>query len=165
MKKERIKIDGIPAILWGNKSDTVYIAVHGNMSNKEDEVIKILAEKLDCFGIQVLSFDLPEHGERKDDKSYLCNPQNAIHDLNVILDYAKTAYREIKLWACSMGAYFSMLAYNEEYIKKAVFLSPVINMKVIIDGIMNMEGVTEEMLKEKQKIKTEIRPSTLLGLL
>ena len=39
-------INNIPSIIWGEKSNKVFIAVHGNMSNKEDEVIKILAEKL-----------------------------------------------------------------------------------------------------------------------
>ena len=44
MKKERIKINNIPTIIWGEKSPKVYIAIHGNMSNKEDKVIKILGE-------------------------------------------------------------------------------------------------------------------------
>lgn len=44
----------------------IFIAVHGNMSNKEDAVIQILAEEADRKGYQVLSFDLPEHGERKE---------------------------------------------------------------------------------------------------
>lgn len=64
MKIERTKINNIPAIIWGEKSSKVIIAVHGNMSNKEDEVIKILAEEATSKGYQVLSFDLPEHGER-----------------------------------------------------------------------------------------------------
>ena len=63
MKTERIKINDIPSIIWGEKSNKVFIAVHGNMSNKEDEIIKILAEKVVIKGYQVLSFDLPEHGE------------------------------------------------------------------------------------------------------
>ena len=45
MKTERITIENIPSILWGEKSSKVFIAVHGNMSNKEDEVIKLFAEK------------------------------------------------------------------------------------------------------------------------
>ncbi|MBN3376592.1 alpha/beta hydrolase, partial [Clostridium botulinum] len=39
MIRENLKIKNIPAILWGNKSDKLFIAVHGNMSNKEDEII------------------------------------------------------------------------------------------------------------------------------
>ena len=72
MKIERININNIPALIWGEESRKVFIAVHGNMSNKEDEVIKILAEKVTSKGYQVLSFDLPEHGERKYDVTYLC---------------------------------------------------------------------------------------------
>lgn len=44
MKKEFLKINGIPAILWGEKSENLIIAVHGNSSYKEDTPITILAE-------------------------------------------------------------------------------------------------------------------------
>ena len=46
LKAEKIKINVIPSMLWGEKSNKIFIAVHGNMSNKEDEVIKILAQKV-----------------------------------------------------------------------------------------------------------------------
>ena len=36
MKKERMKIENTPAIFWGEKSDRIYIYVHGKMSSKED---------------------------------------------------------------------------------------------------------------------------------
>ena len=154
MKIERIKINNIPSIIWGEKSSKVFIAVHGNMSNKEDEVIKILADKVVSKGYQLLSFDLPEHGERKEENKYLCKVQNCVKDLKQIIEYAKLNYEEINLWACSMGAYFSLLAYKDEDIKQGVFLSPVINMKVIIDNMMLWSNTTEEKLKEKQEIKT-----------
>ena len=35
MKKSRISIKDIPAIIWGEKSEKVYIYVHGKMSRKE----------------------------------------------------------------------------------------------------------------------------------
>ena len=154
MKIEKIKINNIPSIIWGEKSSKVFIAVHGNMYNKEDDVIKILAEKVTSNGYQVLSFDLPEHGERKDDTNYLCKVQNCVKDLNQIIEYAKKNYKEINLWACSMGAYFSLLAYKDEDIKNSLFLSPVVNMKVIIDNMMLWSNTTEDDLKEKQEIKT-----------
>ncbi len=155
MKTERIKINDIPSIIWGEKSSKVYIAVHGNMSNKEDQVIKILAEKVVSKGYQLLSFDLPEHGERKDDKAYLCNVQNCVKDINQVIEYAKKHYDEIYLWACSMGAYFSLISYKDEDIKQCLFLSPVVNMKVIIENMMLLSSVTEKELKEKQEIKTD----------
>ena len=148
-------INNIPSIIWGEKSNKVFIAVHGNMSNKEDEVIKILAEKVTKKGYQLLSFDLPEHGERKDNKNYLCKVQNCVNDLKQIIEYAKKNYDEINLWACSMGAYFSLLAYKDEDIKSCLFLSPVVNMKIIIDNMMLWSNTTEEKLKAKQEINTE----------
>ena len=45
MKTARIKINNIPSIIWGEKSNKVFVAVHGNMSNKEDEVIFITSCK------------------------------------------------------------------------------------------------------------------------
>lgn len=154
MKINRLNIGNIPSIIWGEKSSKVFIAVHGNMSNKEDEVIKILAENVTSKGYQVLSFDLPKHGERKDDTNYLCKVQNCVKDLKQVIEYAKKNYVEINLWACSMGAYFSLLAYKNEEIKQCVFLSPVVNMKVIIDNMMLWSNTTEKELEEKQEIKT-----------
>ena len=118
MKTERISINSIPSIIWGEASNKVFIAVHGNMSNKEDEVIKILAENVVSKGYQVLSFDLPEHGDRKENKNYLCKVQNCIKDLKEVIEFAKGKYEEINLWACSMGAYFSLQAFKNENIKK-----------------------------------------------
>ena len=155
MKIDRINISNIPSIIWGEKSNRVFIAVHGNMSNKEDEVIKILAEKVTSKGYQVLSFDLPEHGERKDDTNYLCKVQNCVDDLKQVIEYVKANYNEINIWACSMGAYFSLLAYKNENIKQCIFLSPVVDMKVIIDNMMLWSNTTENDLREKQEIKTD----------
>ena len=155
METKRIKINNIPSIIWGEKSSKVFIAVHGNMSNKEDKVIEILANKVTNKGYQLISFDLPEHGERKIDTNYLCKVQNCINDLKQIIEYAKANYNEINIWACSIGAYFSLLAYKDEDLKQCLFLSPVVNMKIIIENMMLWSNTTEIELNEKQKIKTD----------
>lgn len=155
MEQKRIRINNIPAIIWGKSSNKLYIAVHGNMSNKEDEVIKIFAKKVIKSGYQLLSFDLPEHGERKEDISYPCKVQNCVADLKQVMEYVKFKYNEINIWACSMGAYFSLLAYKDENIKQCIFLSPVINMKYIIDNMMFASNITEDELRKQKEIKTE----------
>ena len=155
MKTKKIKINNIPSIIWGEKSSKVFIAVHGNMSNKEDKVIEILANKVTNKGYQLISFDLPEHGERKIDTNYLCKVQNCVNDLKQIIEYAKANYNEINIWACSIGAYFSLLAYKDEDLKQCLFLSPVVNMKIIIENMMLWSNTTEKELNEKQKIKTD----------
>lgn len=155
MKVEKLKINSIPSVIWGEKSNKVFVAVHGSMSNKEDEVIKIVADNVINKGYQLISFDLPEHGERKEDTKYLCKVQNCVEDLKQIIEYAKANYNEINIWACSMGAYFSLLAYKNEEIKQCIFLSPVVDMKAIIDNMMLWSNTTEKELREKQEIKTD----------
>ena len=44
MKKKYLKIDNISAVIWGAESSKVFLAVHGNKSNKEDVVIEMLAK-------------------------------------------------------------------------------------------------------------------------
>lgn len=154
MKIEKIKIDNIPSLIWGEKRKKVFIAVHGNMSNKEDDVIKIFANVVTKKGYQLLSFDLPEHGERKKDVDYLCNVRNCVSDLKKIMEYAKKNYSEINLWACSMGAYFSLLAYKDETINKCLFLSPVVNMELVIKDMMMYSNISEDELESEKEIKT-----------
>lgn len=131
MKVGKISIYGIPALIWGCESSKVYIAVHGNMSSKDDEVIKLLANIVTSRGYQLLSFDL-----------------------KTIIEYAKKNYNEINLWACSIGAYFSLLAYKNEKINRCLFLSPVVNMEMAIDNLMLLSNVTVTDLEEKLEIKT-----------
>ena len=98
MELENFRINDIPALLWGKKSNKVFIAVHGNLSCKEDEGIRMLAEKVVDKGYQVLSFDLPEHGEKKGDASYLCKVQNCVADLKRVMEYARENFEEVSLW-------------------------------------------------------------------
>lgn len=151
MNQEHIYINNIPSTLWGNKSNKVFIAIHGNLSNKEDIPIQILADIVTQFGYQVLSFDLPEHGERINNHDYLCNVQNCVNDLKVIMEYAKNNYDEISIWACSMGAYFSLLAYQNENINQCLFLSPIVNMKILIENMMLWANTNIKELEEKKK--------------
>lgn len=65
MITQQILIGNIPSILWGNDSSRLYLYVHGQGGNKEEA--SFLAEKICVRGWQVLSFDLPGHGERKDE--------------------------------------------------------------------------------------------------
>jgi alpha-beta hydrolase superfamily lysophospholipase len=145
----------IPAILWGNQSEKLLIEVHGNLSNKEDTIISMMAQKAVKKGYQALSFDLPMHGERVDEK-YACIPENCVSDLVVVYEYAKSLAPEISLFACSMGAYFSLLSYHDLKIKQSLFLSPIVNMERIVSNMMEGFQVTEERLKAEHEIRLPI---------
>lgn len=153
MFKNKFKINNIPVILWGKECKKIFIAVHGNNSNKEDTVIEILAKEAIKKGYQVLSFDLPEHGERKNE-SVSCKVEFCVNELSIIMNYVKKHWNEVNLFACSMGAYFSLLAYKNEEIKKSLFLSPVVDMKRIIEKMMIWSNITQECLQTKMMIET-----------
>ncbi|WP_338559206.1 alpha/beta hydrolase [Paraclostridium sordellii] len=155
MIKKHFTIENIPAILWGESSENIFIAVHGNMSNKEDDIIQIFAKEAVSLGYQVISFDLPEHGERVEE-DIKCKVWDCVRELNLIMNYVKQNWNNISLVACSMGAYFSLLAYKDDFIKQSLFISPVLNMKRIIDNMMLWFDIDEEYLKSKQIVKTPI---------
>ncbi len=155
MTKNTIKINNIPALLWGEKSNELFIAVHGNLSHKEDTVIELLVDEAIGKGYQVLSFDLPEHGDRKGEETP-CKVQHCVHELMEIVQYAQRNWDELSLFACSMGAYFSLLAYRDIELKTALFLSPVVDMERIIRNMMMWFQVTPERLETEKTIDTPV---------
>ncbi|MFB0921751.1 MAG: alpha/beta hydrolase [Oscillospiraceae bacterium] len=158
MLKQKFSIEGIPSVLWGETSGKLFIAVHGNMSHKEDEVVAIFAEEAVARGYQVLSFDLPEHGDRKSE-FYACSVQNCVRDLGIIMNYAKGISDDISLFACSMGAYFSLLSYRDFPLRQSLFLSPVLSMQRVIENMMKAFNVSEDRLKAEKEIPTPIGPT------
>ena len=86
MKIERIMIKNIPALLFGEDSDKIYIYIHGKHGNKEEaqSFAKLVCPK----GHQVLSFDLPEHGERAGSKEKLL-PWTVLPELHEVVAFAK----------------------------------------------------------------------------
>ena len=153
MKKTRIEINHIPALVWGENSDKVYLCVHGKMSSKESaEGIAKIAERR---GYQTISFDLPGHGERQNEDKR-CDIWNGIHDLTVIGEYVFTHWKEVSLYACSLGAYFSLNAYYRRDIKKCLFQSPILDMEYLIKQMMVWFEISEERLAREKEIDTPI---------
>lgn len=70
-------------------------------------------------------------------------------------DLLATKYDSVTIIANSIGAYFAMHALHEKNIEKALFISPIVDMKRLIEDMMMHEGVSEKELFEKQEIETE----------
>lgn len=155
MLKTNIYIDGIPGLLWGAPAEKLILAVHGMLGSKEDFVL--LAAEAVSKGYQVLSFDLPEHGERKNE-AYACNPPNAVKDLITIMNYASTLSNRTSLYACSLGAYFSLLAYQDAALEQCLFQSPVVVMLRLIGNMMKAANISEEQLKTEKVIANRYGP-------
>ena len=64
-------------------------------------------------------------------------------------------YNEILLIANSIGAYFSMLSLSEKPIKKALFVSPIVDMENIILHMMKRAKISEEDLRLKKVINIQ----------
>lgn len=153
MDRIKLSIEGIPALVWGEASERVILAVHGSSSHKADTPIALLAQCASEKGCQVLSFDLPGHGERAAQPAH-CGVQEGVRELRIILRYAQENWKRISLFANSLGAYFSLLAYAEAPLERAWFLSPLVDMQRMIANMMNWFGVSEERLKREREIPT-----------
>ncbi|MDD6492079.1 MAG: alpha/beta hydrolase [Firmicutes bacterium] len=155
MNLNKIKIEGIPVIIWGERSDKTIIAAHGSHSSKIDDCMWILADEAIKQGYQILSFDLPQHGERVYETD-LIMPDECVRELMVMYDYAKEQTQKISLFGCSMGAYFQLLTFADIDIDRVWFLSPVTDMERIIHNLMNYCHITEEQFKKKVIVENDI---------
>lgn len=155
MRKERITIENIPALVWGREADKVLLCVHGKMGSKD--VFAQIAEIAEQKGYQTLSFDLPQHGERQEEAAR-CDVWNGIRDLNAMGDYAFRRWKHVSLYACSLGAYFSLQAYPEREFEQCLFQSPIVDMEYLVGQMMTWFDVTEERLEVEGEIDTPIDP-------
>lgn len=64
------------------------------------------------------------------------------------------AGRSITLIANSIGAYFSMCAGIDAMLRRAFFISPIVDMERLIRSMMDRAGVTEEELRSRGVIPT-----------
>ena len=81
-------------------------------------------------------------------------PWDAKIEFSNFFDSIVSEYDDIYLIANSLGAYFSMLALSDKKVKKAMFISPIVDMEKIILNMMSMSNVSEEELYNKKEIAT-----------
>ncbi|MBY2479116.1 alpha/beta hydrolase [Clostridioides difficile] len=151
MEKKYFQIHGIPSILWGNPSSKLYIYIHGQSGRKEEA--EAFANIAVHHKYQVLSIDLPEHGERKKENDTF-DPWHVIPELSSIMEYAKYHWNQVSLYANSIGAWFSMLSFKNEKLEECIFVSPILDMQQLISNMMNWANVSEEQLKHELVIPT-----------
>ncbi len=119
--------------------NTALLYVHGKGgSAKEAEHYKGLFPECDVFGLDYKT-DTP--WETKD-------------EIQSKIDSLTRKYDNIILVANSIGAFFSMNAKIEKAIKRAYFISPIVNMEKLISDMMLWANVAEAELQEKLNIET-----------
>ena len=81
-------------------------------------------------------------------------PWEAGKEIREAVERLHAQYAPITLIANSIGAFFSMNAGIDPLLRKAYFISPIVDMERLIRGMMAQAGVTEEELKAKGRIAT-----------
>lgn len=152
MEQKDLCIEKIPAVIWGTHSNKMYLYVHGQGGNKKEA--KDFASIAVKYGYQVLSIDLPEHGDRQQGNISF-EPWNVVPELSCIMTYCKQHWKEISLFANSIGAWFSMLAFANEELKECLFVSPVVDMVDLISNMMMWANVSELQLEQEKRISTD----------
>lgn len=151
MIKEKFYIDEVPCLLLGQPSSKVVLYIHGQGGNKEESTFYY--DAINQIGYQIMSIDLPKHGELKDTNIDFL-PWNVVPLLQKVLSYIKANYSSYYLFANSVGAYFSMLVFKKDDFDKFLFLSPVIDMKALITRMMSWAHVSLEQLQKEKEIET-----------
>lgn len=151
METQNLYINEVPAVIWGSLSSKMYLYIHGQGGNKEEG--KLFAEIATKYGYQVLSIDLPEHGEREN-KSPSLEPWNVVPELSCVMKFCKQHWEKISLFANSIGAWFSMLAFSHDKLQAGLFVSPVVDMVELIYDMMTWANVSELQLEKEQEIPT-----------
>lgn len=153
MRNQRTEICGIPAIIWGEPSEKAYLYVHGKQASKEAAAgFAAIAEEK---GYQTLSFDLPRHGERTNEPDR-CDIWNGMRDLAILRDAAFGRWRDVSLYGCSLGAFFSLNTFAGDAFKKCLFQSPIVDMEYLIRQMMVWFGISPERLEREREIETPI---------
>lgn len=120
-------------------SETV-IAIHGFAGTRKSKTILNLAEKLNKSGIEVVSFDLPGHGNSELDGSQL-TVSNCLDDIETVYNHitALSSDKPISIFATSFGAYLALLYTDRSRhkFKNIVLRCPAIDMYSCMSTLLN----------------------------
>ncbi|MBQ8333949.1 MAG: alpha/beta hydrolase [Clostridia bacterium] len=158
MKTETLCIDGIPAVLYGEASEKIVLWLHGKYGRKEEA---LTLSPIFCeAGWQVLAVDLPEHGERANAADEhtaggapkKCYPWVVIPEWQAVVQWLRERYSRIIFCAVSMSAWFLMRAFRSERFEHCLMISPIVDMRLLIEDKMKKAGITASDLGWKQSL-------------
>lgn len=126
---------------WQNRQDKALVFyVHGKGGNAEEsEQYRKYFSEYDVYG-----FDYKAE-----------NPWEAEEEFSNKLKELSKKYNRIILVAGSIGAYFSMNAGIGDYVEKAYFVSPIVNLEKLIIDMLFWAGKSEKELEEKKIIHVD----------
>ena len=82
-------------------------------------------------------------------------PWETGQEIHIAVEELKSKFENVILIANSIGAFFSMNAGIDEMIRKAYFISPIVDMEKLIVDMMEWANVTEQELESKGVVHTD----------
>jgi len=159
MEQQKVWFHNIPALVWGAPSTSVLLYIHGQGGNKEEaaclyDTICHTNDRANWrINRQILSIDLPGHGERASDADSF-DPWHVVPEFICLWGDIQSRWEHISLFANSIGAWFSMLSFPQEHLDTCFFVSPVLDMKQLIQKMMQGAEVSETRLERERVIPT-----------
>lgn len=83
------------------------------------------------------------------------SPWDAKEEFMPFFEHILKNRRSVTIVANSIGAFFAMHALQGMGIKKAYFISPIVNMQKLIEKMMSQACVSEEELRDRGELDTE----------
>ena len=124
-------------LLLGSPSDSVCIFIHGKFGCKEEAQYYPELQN----GSQVLAVDLPNKGD--------VVPWEIVPVLQEIIEIVRENWQHVSLFALSIGAWFSLQAFSDAKFEHCYFVSPVTDMRAMIEGMMKDADVNPERLESE----------------
>lgn len=121
---------------YANENLVLYIHGRGG-SHTEAEHYKTLFKGCDVFGFDYISETI----------------QQAKEEFPTLFKTYAQKYNHITIIANSIGAYFAMSTLPQEKIKRAYFISPIVNMDRLILNMMDFYGISENTLRTRETIR------------
>lgn len=119
--------------------ENIIIYIHGKGGTVgEAEHYKALLKNVDVIG-----FDYKSQ-----------TPWEAAEEFSQFFDSVSIKYEALYVIANSIGAFLTICALADKPIKKAMFISPIVNMEKLIADMMIWANVTEDELCMKKEIPT-----------
>lgn len=154
MTIEYLDIGGIPAKLYrADSAMGTVLAVHGFAGSKESAAIEGLAKLVCGKGLNVITYDLPAHGERSEPTAQL-NAEHCIGEIFAVEQYIRKNFGgDMYAFATSFGAMCLLfrLEQADDSFRRIVLRVPAVNMSTSLVKIAAMTDRAFSMEKAREQ--------------
>ncbi len=136
-------ISKIPALLYGEPSDRVFLYLHGQCGCKEDA--ERFAQAACQNQWQVASVAFPGYGERSQEQA-VWEPEEILSELQDVMHELSEKWSKVALAACGLGAWFSLIAFANQPLQKILLISPILDLHSLAGAQKKSSQITGDFL-------------------